>query len=102
MRQGCPLSPCLFTLLLADLDEKLERRGWGGIKVRGRKIFSLAYVDDATMMKAENERGMKGMIRVLEKYVEGKGLEVHVKKTKVMRSRKGRDEREWFRNGREG
>lgn len=42
------------------------------------------------------------MIRVLEKYVEGKGLEVHVKKTKVMRSRKGRDEREWFRNGREG
>ncbi|XP_039310271.1 secreted RxLR effector protein 78-like [Solenopsis invicta] len=25
VRQRCPLSPCLFTLLLADLDEELER-----------------------------------------------------------------------------
>lgn len=27
VRQDCPLSPCLFILLLADLDEKLEKGG---------------------------------------------------------------------------
>lgn len=60
----------------------------GGIKVGSRKIFSLAYADDIAIM-AENVEIMKGMIRVLEKYVERKGLQVNVDKTKVMRCRKG-------------
>lgn len=37
---------------------------------------------------AENEGGTKGMIKGLEKYVQGKGLKVNVEKTKVMRCRK--------------
>jgi len=88
VRQGCRLSPCLFTVLLADLDEELEKGGWGGIKVRGRKVYSLAYADDIAVI-AEEEAGMKGMLKTLERYVDQKGLEVNVNKTKVMRCRRG-------------
>lgn len=79
VRQGCPLSPSLFTLLplIVDLDEELERKSWGGIKVGEKKIFSLAYADDITII-AENMEAMKGMIRVLEEYVKRKGLQVIV------------------------
>lgn len=53
----------------------------------GRKIYSLAYADNVAVM-AKDENGMKGMIKVLDKYVEGKDLEVNVEKTKVMKCRK--------------
>lgn len=56
--------------------------------MKRRKIFSLAYADDVAVT-AEDEGGMKGMIRVLEKYVKGKSLEVNVEETKVLRCRKG-------------
>lgn len=40
MRQGCPRSPCLFTLLIIDLDEILEEEGRGGIKVEEKDILA--------------------------------------------------------------
>lgn len=69
MRQGCPVSPCIFILLLADL-KKLKKGAEGGIKMKGRKIFSQEYANDVTVV-AEDEGEM---IRVMEKYVERKGL----------------------------
>ncbi|XP_076287327.1 uncharacterized protein LOC143212411 [Lasioglossum baleicum] len=88
VRQGCPLSPLLFTLMLADIDEELERGGWGGVKVGGRKIRTLSYADDIAML-AEEEDGMRGMMGVLERYLEGKKLQLNAEKSKVMRCRVG-------------
>lgn len=91
LRQGCPLSPCLFTLLVADLDEELERGRWGGVELGGKKVYLLAYADDVVLMAKDGE-GMKGMMGKLEGYVEKK-LEVNTEKTKVMRCKRGGRER---------
>lgn len=56
-----------------------------GIRVGNRKIYSMAYTDDIVVV-AEDENEMKGMIGKLEKYLDGKGLEVN---TKIMRCKKG-------------
>lgn len=69
------------------MDEELGKKGWDGVKVRRRKIFSLTYANDVAVI-VKDEEGMKGMIRGLEKYMKWKDLEVNVEKTKVLRYRK--------------
>ena len=55
-RQGCISSPCLFNLYAeyvirnARLDE-----AQGGIKIAGRNINNLSYVDDTTLMPESEE-----------------------------------------------
>ena len=61
VRQGCILSPCLFNLYTgyimrnAGLDE-----AQAGIKIAGRNLNNLRYVDDNTLM-AESEE-LKSLI----------------------------------------
>ncbi|XP_076659971.1 uncharacterized protein LOC143363245 [Halictus rubicundus] len=88
LRQGCPLSSLLFTLLLADMDEVLEKGRWGGVKLGERKVFTLAYADDVAMV-AEDEEGMRGMMRGLERYLEERKLQLNAEKSKMMRCRRG-------------
>lgn len=43
VRQRCPLSLSLFTLVIADLDEKLEKGGMGRVKVGRKNLFISVY-----------------------------------------------------------
>ena len=51
VRQGCILSPCLFNLYAAYImrNAGLEE-AQAGIKIAGRNINNLRYVDDTTLM----------------------------------------------------
>ncbi|XP_043481252.1 uncharacterized protein LOC122510560 [Leptopilina heterotoma] len=100
LRQGCPLSPILFNMLIADLEERMSKRGKGGVILRNGRIYTLAYADDVVLM-AENESGMKLLMKEFEKYVREKDLSVNVEKTKVVRFRKKNDKEkiEWRMNG---
>src|SRR5712671_2954600 len=55
LRQGCPLSPTLFNIYIADMEEKLRGNQEGGIILEKMKIWMLAYADD--MVVVADEKG---------------------------------------------
>ena len=55
-----------------------------GIKIAGRNINNLRYVDDTTLM-AENEE-LKSLLRKVKEESENVGLKLNIQKTKIMAS----------------
>ena len=68
VRQGCMLSPCLFSLYAeyimqnARLDE-----AQAGIKIAGISVNNLRYTDDTTLMAEREERLKSLLMKVKEK-----------------------------------
>ena len=60
--QGCILSPCLFNLYAEYIvrNAGLEE-AQAGIKIAGRNLNNLRYVDDTTLM-AESEEELKSLL----------------------------------------
>ena len=84
VHQGCILSPCLFNLYAeyivqnARLDE-----AQAGIKTAGRKINTLRYTDDTTLM-AESEEEIKSLLMKSKEKSENVGLKLIIQKRKIM------------------
>ncbi|GFO41281.1 endonuclease-reverse transcriptase [Plakobranchus ocellatus] len=81
VRQGCVLSPDLFSLYSEIIMRNLENHP--GIKVGGQNINNLRYVDD-TVLIAENKEDLQKLLNIVEEESRKKGLELNSKKTKVM------------------
>ena len=56
-----------------------------GIKIAGRNINNLRYVDDTTLM-AESEEELKSLLMKVEEESEKAGLKLNIQKTKIMAS----------------
>ena len=86
VRQGCVLSPCLFSLYAkyimrnAGLEETQA-----GIKIAGRNINNLTYADDSTLM-VESEEELKSFLVKVKVESEKVDLKLNIQKTKVMAS----------------
>ena len=84
--QGCILSPWLINLYAeyimrnAGLEEAQAR-----IKIAGRNINNLRYVDDTTLM-AESEEELKSLLMKMKEESEKVGLKLNIQKTKIMAS----------------
>src|SRR3989442_986428 len=82
VRQGCVISPILFNLysefMIKEAMENVE-----GIKFNGINITDLRYADDAVLV-ADKRKKMQKMIDRLNKTCKAYGMEINVKKTKVM------------------
>ena len=78
VRQGCILSPCLFSLYTeyimqnARLDESQA-----GIKIAGRKVSNHRYADNTTLM-AESEEKLKSLLIMVKEESEKAGLKLSV------------------------
>ena len=56
-----------------------------GIKIAGRNIDNLRYVDDSTLM-AESEEELKSLLMKVKEESEKAGLKLNIQKTKIMAS----------------
>jgi len=43
VRQGCVMSPFLFNIYMAELEERLKKREIGGVRIGRIRIWNLAY-----------------------------------------------------------
>jgi len=79
VRQGCVMSPILFNVYMADLDNKMRRRDIGGVGIKGNRIWSLAYADDIALI-ANNREAMLDMMHTFKSFLKEKKLELCMEK----------------------
>ena len=86
VRQGRILSPCLFNFYAEYImrNAGLEK-GQAGIKIAGRNINNLRYVDDTTLM-AESEDELRSLLMKVKEESDKVGLKLNIQKTKIMAS----------------
>ncbi len=82
--QGEVLSPYLFAMFLADMEEFFLQRNCGGIALNClTDILLLLYADDAVFL-AESPSKLNRILLVLRKYCDLNFLTVNTEKTKIM------------------
>ena len=80
------LSPYLFNLYAEYIMRNAGlKEAQGGIKIVGRNISNLRYVDDTTLM-AESEGELKSFLMKVKDESERAGLKLNIQKTKIVES----------------
>ena len=90
LKQGCLLSPNLFTLFMTEITEALNLNGINGIKFceHYNTIFHLLFADDIFLV-SESIEGLQNQLNVLQFQSNRLGLEINKEKTQIVIFRKG-------------
>ena len=103
VRQGCVLSPTLFSVFINQLANHMNENGKHGIQLLPgiMELFILLFADDVVLFST-TPAGLQNQLDVLKHCCENMKLDVNIDKTKVMVFRKGgflgRQEK-WYYNG---
>ena len=81
VRQGCVLSPDIFSLYSQKVMEEIEELE--GVRVGGRNINCIRYADDTVLIADSNEK-LQELTSTLDDACKRKGLRINFGKTEVM------------------
>ena len=90
VKQGCLLSPALFSVLINKVAHKVAEGGRMGYQfvAGGKEIFSLLFADDIVLI-SKTPAGLQNQINNLKHISDELGLEVNLEKTKAIIFRRG-------------
>ena len=81
LRQGCPLSPSLYVLIIEIFALQLRSNtNIVGFTIGGERIVSAHYADDATIVIKQNQC-FKKVIKEIQDYEEASGAKINHTKT---------------------
>ena len=98
VRQGCHLSPTLFSISLEWIMSEVLREHDGKVSIGGRNITNLRFADDIDAL-AEEEQGREALDKSLDKTCTRYKMEISAEKTKLMTNSANGIQREIKVNG---
>ena len=84
VRQGCLLSPLLFSIYAEMMMVEAMDDVKGGVRVGGEMLTDVKFADDQGMV-SETEEGLQNLMNALHEKGKNYDMKINVKKTKVMR-----------------
>jgi len=88
VKQGSPLSPFLFAIVMDEVVEKIHELKVG-CEIDGMKINIIVYADDIVLL-GPTKKAIEKMLKLLIRVLKLKGLEVNKDKTVAMEFKKGK------------
>ena len=90
LKQGCKLSPLLFSFLVSHLCLEVIGKGKHGVQLKpnGSELFLLLFVDDIVLL-SDTVPGLQNQINNLKNAADKLGLLINMEKTKVVVFRNG-------------
>ena len=88
VKQGCNLSPLLFSLFINDIEAYLNNSTYSGIRISGINISCLIYADDLVVLST-NPICLQKLLNALNDYCNENDLTINMDKSKTMVFRRG-------------